>query len=177
MRHLFSSRKGQATTETVLLFPVLVIFIVFIIKIFGLLVLSQKMEIAGFYAARRYQLQSHTTEYLTRWDRRYLKKDIQKKIEEYLGFNNPGMVRFLSLRSLKLDIDASGTWAKVVLTAKTAPPRINFLCKYNKLQLCKDELTCLKGFEFLCETGGEIEVIKYVGPNERVLPYVRPEGR
>ena len=80
MRHLFSSRKGQATTETVLLFPVLVIFIVFIIKIFGLLVLSQKMEIAGFYAARRYQLQSHVTDYLTRWDRRYLQKDIKKII-------------------------------------------------------------------------------------------------
>ncbi len=177
MRHIFSSRKGQATTETVLLFPVLVIFIVFIIKIFGLLVLSQKMEIAGFYAARRYQLQSHVTDYLTRWDRRYLQKDIKKKVEDYLGFNNPGMVRFLSLRSLKLNVDTSGTWTRVVLTVNTAPPRINFLCKYDKMQLCKDELTCIKGFEFLCETGGEIEVIKYVGPNERVLPYVRPESR
>lgn len=175
--HLFFSRKGQATTETVLLFPVLVIFILFIIKIFGLLVLSQKMEIAGFYAARRYQLQSHTTAYLTRWDRRYLQKDIKKRVEEYLGFNDPGMRRFLSLRSMKLNMDTSGTWTKVTLKVNTAPPRIKFLCKYDKLQLCKDELSCLKGFEFLCEKGGEIEIIKYVGPNERVLPYVRPEGR
>ncbi len=177
MRNIFSSRKGQATTETVLLFPVLVIFIVFIIKIFGLLVLSQKMEIAGFYAARRYQLQSHTAAYLTRWDRRFLQKDIKKKVERYLGFNNPGMVRFLSLRSMDLKIDVSGTWTKVVLKVKTAPPRINFLCKYDKLQLCKGDMSCLKGFDFLCETGGEVEVIKYVGPNERVLPYVRPENR
>ena len=53
---LFSirSKKGQATTEVVLLFPLFVIFILFIIKIFGLLILSQKMEIAGFYAARRF---------------------------------------------------------------------------------------------------------------------------
>ena len=178
MRHLFSSRKGQATTETVLLFPVFLIFILFIIKIFGLLVLDQKLEVAMFYAARRFQLQSHETDYYAdTWDRRFLEKDIKKKVEDYLGFNNPGMVRFLSLRSLKLNVDTSGTWTRVVLTVNTAPPRINFLCKYDKMQLCKDELTCIKGFEFLCETGGEIEVIKYVGPNERVLPYVRPESR
>ncbi len=175
--HIFHSRKGQATTETVLLFPVLVIFILFIIKIFGLLVLSQKMEIAGFYAARRFQLQSHTTDYLQRWDRRYLTKDIKKKVEDYLGFNNEGMRKLLSLRNLKLDINTSGTWTRVVLTVYTAPPRIKFLCDYDKLQLCQNEMSCLKGFEFLCETGGQLQVIKYVGPNERVLPYVRPEGR
>lgn len=175
MKRLFSSRRGQATTETVLLFPVLVIFILFIIKIFGLLVLAQKLEIAGFYAARRYQLQSHTTTYLQRWDRRYLQKDIEKKVREYLGFNNPGMLRFLSLRDLKLTINTSGTWTKVTMTVFTAPPRINFLCKYDKLQLCQEDENCLRGYNFLCETGGQLEVIKYVGPNERVLPFVRPE--
>ena len=176
MRRIFNSRTGQATTETVLLFPVLMIFVLFIIKIFGILVLTQKMEIAGFYAARRYQLQSHTTSYLQRWDRRFLMKDIQKKVEEYLGLNNAGMRRFLSLRSMKLDIDPSGTWTRVVLTVNTRPPRIKFLCDYNKSQICENDVKCLKGFEFLCETGGQIQVIKYVGPNERVLPYVRPEG-
>ena len=175
MRRLFSNR-GQATTEVVLLFPILIIFILFIIKIFGLLVLTQKMEIAGFYAARRFQLQSHTTEYLTRWDRRYLQKDIQQKIEDYIGFNSPGKVRFLSLKSLNLDINTSGTWTKVTLTVFTKPPRIKFLCKYDKLQLCQNDVSCLAGFAFLCETGGQIQVIKYVGPNERVLPWRRPEG-
>lgn len=170
------SRRGQATTETVLLFPVMVIFIVFIIKIFGLLVLTQKMEIAGFYAARRFQLQSHTTAYLQRWDQRFLKKDIEAKVREYLGFNNPGMKRFLSLRDLKLTIETSGTWTKLTMTAYTAPPRVRFLCNYDKLGICKNDEYCLKGYNFLCETGGTIPVIKYVGPNERVLPYVRPES-
>ncbi len=176
MRSIFPSRRGQATTEMVLLFPVMVVFILFIIKIFGLLVLTQKMEIAGFYAARRYQLQSHTSDYLKRWDRRYLEKDIKQKVEDYIGFNNPGMVRLLSLRSLKLVIDDSGTWTKITMTVSTRPPRIKFLCKYDKLPLCKNDLNCLKGYEFLCETGGQVKVIKYVGPNERVLPFVRPEG-
>lgn len=175
MHRLFRSQKGQATTETVLLFPVIVIFIIFIIKIFGLLVLTQKMEIAGFYAARRFQLQSHMTNYYTRWDKRYLMKDIQKKVEEYLGFNNPAMTRFLSLRKLKVQILTSGTWTKVILTVQTAPPRINFLCKYDKDKICEVDPMCLKGYAFLCETGGELQVIKYTSPNERVMPYMQPE--
>ena len=173
---IFFSRKGQATTETVLLFPVFVIFIVFIIKIFGLLVLTQKMEIAGFYAARRYQLQSHISSYLARWDRRYLQKDIEKKVEAYLGFNNPGMKRFLSLRELNIKIETQATWTKVTMTVFTAPPRIKFLCKYDKLQLCENDQSCLTGYAFLCEKGGQIQVIKYVGPNERVVPYIRAES-
>ena len=83
-----STQSGQATTEMVLLFPVLIVFVLFIIKIFGLLVLNQKMQIAGTYAARRYQLQSHVTDFYEQgWDRRFLKKDIQRKVEDFLGVN------------------------------------------------------------------------------------------
>lgn len=172
------ARRGQATTEVVLLFPIFVIFILFIIKIFGLLVLSQKMEVAGYYAARRFQLQSHETDfYQGTWDKRFLEKDIQEKVESYLGFDNPGMRKFLSLNELKMSINRSGTWTKLVLTARTRPPRIRFLCNYNKDQVCERDAKCLKGYAFLCETGGEISVIKYVGHNERPSPYQRPEGK
>ncbi len=177
---LFSLRakKGQATTEVVLLFPLFVIFILFIIKIFGLLILNQKMEIAGYYAARRYQLQSHETDYYANtWDRRFLKKDIQRKVENYLGFDNPDMRKFLNLNKLKIDIDPAGNWVKVVLTAYTRPPRIRFLCDYNKDRVCEQDAKCRKGYAFLCETGGEVKVIKYAGHNERPAPYQRPEGR
>lgn len=178
LRNRLFSRRGQATTEVVLLFPVFLIFILFIIKIFGLLVLTQKMEIAGYYAGRRYQLQSHETEYYARtWDKRWLQKDIKKKVENYLGFDNPGMRKFLSLNELKMDIITSGTWVKVVLTAQTKPPRIPFLCNYNKDQVCDRDAMCYKGYAFLCETGGEVSVIKYVGHNERPAPYQRPEGK
>lgn len=174
----FRSRKGQATTETVLLFPLFVIFILFVIKIFGLLILNQKLEIAGYYAARRYQLQSHETDYYANtWDKRFLIKDIQKKVENYLGFDNPGMKKFLSLNTLKMNIVTSGTWIKVTLTARTKPPRLPFLCKYNKDRVCDRDEKCLKGYAFLCETGGEVNIIKYVGHNERPAPYMRPEGK
>lgn len=176
-RNILRQRKGQATTEVVLLFPLFVIFILFIIKIFGLLVLNQKMEIAGFYAAKRYQLQSHETAYFARtWDQRFLKKDIQSKVEEYLGFNNEGMKKFLSLRELKMDVETSGTWTKITLTVYTSPPRIRFLCNYDRDVVCAQHEKCHRGYNFLCETGGEIPVIKYVGKNERALPYARPES-
>ncbi len=173
-----SSRRGQATTEVVLLFPFFLIFILFVIKIFGLVVLTQKMQIAGVYAARRFQLQSHETPfYRDTWDKRFLEKDIQKKVESYLGFDNPGMRKFLSLNKLKMEIDRSANWTRIDLIVQTKPPRIRFLCNYDKDQVCYRDAKCLKGYAFLCESGGEITVTKYIGKNERVLPYVIPENK
>ena len=178
MRTHFFSRRGQATNEMVLLFPVLVVFVLFIIKIFGLLVLNQKMQIAGTYAARRFQLQSHVTEYYERgWDRRYLKKDIQRKVEEIIGINNPGTRQFLSLNSFKMNINTDDNWTKITLTANTKAPRIRFLCNYDKDKVCDRDRYCLRGYSFLCEDGAKIEVIKYAGKNERPAPYARPENR
>ena len=180
MKHMLvlTNRKGQSTTEMVLLFPVLVVFVLFIIKIAGLLVLNQKMQIAGTYAARRYQLQSHVTEYYAQgWDKRFLKKDIQRKVEDIIGFNNPGTRQFLSLNTLRLDIDTSSNWTKITLTANTKAPRIALLCKYNKDKVCDRDRYCLRGYSFLCENGAKIQVIKYAGPNERPAPFARPENR
>lgn len=175
---LIHNRKGQSTTEMVLLFPVLIVFLLFIIKITGLLVLNQKMQIAGTYAARRFQLQSHVTEYYEKgWDRRFLKKDIQRKVEEIVGFSNPGTRQFLSLNSFRLDIDTNNNWTKITLTANTKAPRIAFLCKYDKDKVCDRDRYCLRGYNFLCEEGAKIQVVKYAGPNERPAPYARPENR
>ena len=176
--HFLRTRRGQATTEMVLLFPVLIVFVLFIIKIFGLLVLNQKMQIAGTYAARRYQLQSHVTDFYEQgWDRRFLKKDIQRKVENFLGVNNPGMRQFLSLNTFRMDVDTNNNWTKITLTANTKAPRIAFLCKYNKDRVCDRDRYCLRGYSFLCEDGARIQVIKYAGKNERPVPYARPENR
>ena len=122
------TRRGQATTEVTLLFPLFVIFIVFIIKVTGLLVLNQKMQIAAVYAARRFQLQSHVTAYYANgWDKRYLMPRIEDKVKEYVGFNNEGMRKFLSLRDIKVKIDPTTTWTKVTITAYMTPLRIRFL--------------------------------------------------
>ena len=49
-------RKGQAMTEVVLLFPIVMFFLFAFAKVFALLILMQKLEIASFNAARRWQL-------------------------------------------------------------------------------------------------------------------------
>lgn len=174
---LFMNKHGQATTEMVLLFPLFVIFILFILKVTGLFVLNQKMNIAAVYAARRFQTQSHITPiHANGWDKRYLIPNIEDKVKDYLGFNNEGMRKFLNLRDVKLKIDPTNTWAKITLTAYMAPVRIRFLCNYRKEELCQNNAHCLRGFVVLCETGGEIRVIRHAGHNERVLPYVRPDN-
>ncbi|MBO4674527.1 MAG: pilus assembly protein [Elusimicrobiaceae bacterium] len=179
MKHFsfFQSTRGQATTEVVLLFPLFVIFALFLIKLTGLLVLNQKMQIAAVYAARRFQLQSHETAfYANGWDKRYLMPRIEEKVKEYVGFNNEGMRKFLSLRDLKVKIDPSTTWTKVTIIAYMKPMRIRFLCNYNKDTLCQGDTHCLHGYTVICETGGEIKVYKHAGHNERPNPYERPEG-
>lgn len=178
IRKFLQTSRGQSTTEMVLLFPVLIVLLLFIVKAAGLLVLRQKMQVAGNYAARRYQLQSHLTDYFDKgWDRRFLKKDIQRKVEDIVGFNNPGMRQFLSLDSVRLDVNTGGEWIELTITARTKAPRFNFLCKYDKNRVCERDQYCFKGYNFLCEEGGKIQVVKYVGYNERVQPYVRPEGK
>lgn len=174
---LFRKKRGQATTEVVLLFPLFVIFILFIVKLVGLFVLNQKMNIAVGYAARRYQLQSHITpKYANGWDKRYLVPRIEKNVREYLGFNNKGMRKFLSLRDVKLKIDNTNTWVNVEIVAYIAPLRIRFLCNYNKDELCGNNANCLHGFVAVCETGEKMRAIRNVGHNERVLPYMRPDN-
>lgn len=133
---------------------------------------------AGTYVARRFQLQSHVTEYYEKgWDRRFLKKDIQKKAEDIVGLNNPGTRQFLNLNSLRVDINTNNNWTKITLTANTKAPRIAFLCKYDKNKVCDRDRYCFRGYNFLCEEGAKIQVIKYAGPNERPAPYVRPENQ
>jgi len=171
----FRNKKGQATTEVVLLFPLFVIFILFIIKVAGLLILNQKMNIAASYAARRFSLQSHeTTFYAKTWDKRYLVPKTEEKIKEYLGMKNQGMKKFLNLRDFKLQVDPSNTWTKITLIAYMNPIRIRFLCNYNKDRVCGRDSNCLRGYAVICETGGQIKIVRHAGHNERPAPYERP---
>ena len=91
------SRSGQATTEMVLLFPIFIFFLFMFAKIFALLVLTQKTEIAGYYGARRWQLQSHRNVTFVDFDSNVLQPDIQTQIQDYLGCNSPGIKGFLRL--------------------------------------------------------------------------------
>lgn len=180
--NFIKSRKGQATTEVVLLFPIFFILTLFIIKMYCLLIVVQKAEIASFYAAKRWQLESHrATKWAEGWDNTFLKKDIEKKVSNYLGFNNPSTKKFLALKSVKLEIERTNVWNNVTLTVKTRPPALPFLCSYNVNQVCKPPygMACQRGYNYLCVNGGSYQVVKSVPNRDRPfafrLPYSKPK--
>jgi len=73
-------RTGQATTEVVLLLPLFMFFLFAFSKIFAVLVLVQKMEIASYYAARRWQLESHRNVSFESFDDNSLCPDIESNV-------------------------------------------------------------------------------------------------
>ena len=79
------SERGQATTEVVLLLPLFMFFLFAFSKVFATLILIQKMEVASFYAARRWQLESHRNVAHESFDNGTLCPDIEQKVKEYLG--------------------------------------------------------------------------------------------
>lgn len=179
---LRGGRPGQAMTEMVLLFPMFLIIVFVTAKIFALLVLVQKLEIASFYAARRWQLESHLNEGDFPDDG--LKKDIEDKVRGYIGFDNPAVAKFLNLQNMKLEVQRTQVWNVITLKVITSPRNIKLLCKYPKQAVCAAPYgqDCMNGYDFMCvepgnhQNGGgkELEVIKYVPSRDRPIAFVLP---
>jgi len=164
-------------TEVVLLFPIFMIIVFVTAKMFALLVLVQKMEVASYYAARRWQLESHlNSEYAAGWDMYFLKQDIEKKVKGYLGFETASTRSFLNLRSLKLDVVRTQVWNVVTLTVETAPAGIKILCIHPKQAVCGRPYgaACVAGYDYLCSGGKRLEVVKYVPNRDRPIQFVLP---
>ena len=171
----FLNKKGQATTEVVLLFPLFFILALFIIKIYGLLIIVQKSEIASFYAARRWQLESHrAAKFVQTWDDNFLRRDIEDKVQSYIGFKNPSIRKFLSLRKVSITVERTNVWQIISLMIETHPPRLPLLCAYDKRQVCKGEHSqaCFRGYNFVCESGGKIVVTKNVPNRDRPISFL-----
>lgn len=144
-----SRRNGQATTEMVLLLPLFMLFLFVFVKIFALLVLVQKLEVASFYAARRWQLESHRNAAYESWDDSALKSDILKRVRRYMGFDNPSVKKFLNLERAEIEIQRTQVWQVVTLRVYTRPWRFPGL---------KDRQGPLK-----------LDVVKYVPNRDRPI--------
>jgi hypothetical protein len=147
-------RPGQAMTETVLLFPLFMFFLFAFAKIYALLILVQKIEIASFYAARRWQLESHrnAAANLVSNDNQ-LMSDIQTQVSSYLGYGSKAGA-FLDLvgQSADVAINRTQVWQVVTLTVKTHPINMPFYTS--------------NGFTF--------EVTKYVPNRDRPIAFILP---
>ena len=158
------SRRGQATTEVVLLFPIFMFFLFAFAKIFAMLILVQKMEIASFYAARRWQLESHRNVEYEADDSGALQDDIEKRVSEYIGFGGPtnqygdATEKFLDLVRLtghgaQFRCERTQVWNICTLEVKTRPFDIAMM--YHS-----------PGFDF--------KVTKYVPNRDRPIAFVLP---
>ncbi|MDD5305064.1 MAG: pilus assembly protein [Elusimicrobia bacterium] len=134
MRRL--GRRGQATTEVVLLFPIFMFFLFAFAKVFALLILMQKLEIASFYAARRWQLESHRNAAHEAWDESRLRPNIQEQVLKYLGYGTPA-AKFLDLVDFcrqtancpskpGVTVQRTQVWNVVTVTACTKPLQMPF---------------------------------------------------
>lgn len=131
------NRRGQATTEVVLLFPIFMFFLFAFAKVFALLILMQKLEIASFYAARRWQLESHrNAKYEADFDGPRLLPDINEKVRTYLGYDTPA-AKFLDLVDFcrqttncpskpGVTVQRTQVWNVVTVTACTKPLQMPF---------------------------------------------------
>ena len=163
-------------TEVVLLFPIFLIIVFITAKIFALLVLVQKLEIASYYAARRWQLESHLSADWANWDETTLKKDIEKNVRGYLGFETPAVSKFLNLKDMKIEVVRTQVWNVSTLTFPTNPAGVKILCKYPKQAVCTYPYgaACMNGHDYLCQGGKQLEVIKYVPNRDRPIQFVLP---
>jgi len=177
---LRSGRPGQAMTEVVLLFPIFMLIVFLTAKIFAVLVLVQKMEIASYYAARRWQLESHLSAAQTNWDQSTLLKDtnsgIEKLVRGYIGMDTPSVSKFLNLKEMKIDVVRTQVWNVVTLTVTTNVAGIKLLCRYPKQSVCAAPYgaACMNGYDYLCQGGKQLQVIKYVPNRDRPIQFVLP---
>lgn len=175
LKKTFKKRAGQAMTEVVLLFPMFMVITFIFVKIFALLVLVQKMEIASYYAARRWQLESHLNAAYVSHDAG-LRKNIEGTVKGYLGFGTPSVSKFLNLRSFELTVIRTQVWNVVTLTVTTNAAGVAMLCKYPKQVICALPygMECQSGYDYICTGGKKLEVIKYVPNRDRPIKFVLP---
>lgn len=155
---LLRRRRGQATTEVVLLFPLFMFFLFAFAKVFALLILVQKLEIASFYAARRWQLESHRNAQFEGFDDSALRTDIEQRVMSYLGYGTSS-AQFLDLTAQCRDAKVPGikvqrtqVWNIVTVTACTRP----------------------LSMAFYKTTGFVFESTKYVPNRDRPIAFVLP---
>lgn len=152
---LWRARRGQAMTETVLIFPIFMMFLFAFAKIFAMLILIQKIEIASYYAARRWQLESHRNVDYEGFDNSGLRGDIISKVSKYLGYDNPGVKGFLGLDGATAEFACNRTqvWNVCTLTVNTKPVEVGWMWKIGAKRF---------------------EVTKYVPNRDRPIAFVLP---
>lgn len=169
-------------TEVVLLFPLFMFFLFAFAKVFALLILVQKIEIASTYAARRWQLESHRNATWEPWDEGTLRLDIQLKVLSYIGYNSGSTT--MNWGSSKSDDNSMST--KTSKASESNFLDLTLQCKNGKVPGVSVQRTqvwnvvtvtvCTKplNMPFYKTTGFVFESTKYVPNRDRPIAFILP---
>lgn len=152
--------------------PVFMFFLFAFAKVYALLMLIQKMEIASYYAARRWQLESHRNVDFEGDDSGPLMKDINRRVSEYLGYDT-AIGKFMNLKGKQADIRVNRTqvWQVIILSVETNPTAVGFFISgpgpYSEQALEKGENRSLA-------KGIKLQVTKYVPNRDRPIKFILP---
>lgn len=97
------------------------IFAIGIIKIFALSVMVQRMELAMYYAGRRWMLESHKNAAYASWDQNTLVKDINHYIMNFLGGEDEFKRQFLGFKpqDIKFKVEPTIIYGVLKLNVRT----------------------------------------------------------
>lgn len=137
----------------VLLVPLFLIFAIGITKIFALSVMIQKMELAMYYAGRRWMLESHKNAAFNQWDMTTLRKDIENYIAFYMGIGDEFKEKILGIRREDIRLNIEPTIIYAVLTLRVRAKGL---------------------IPFMPEKELEWEIIKYVPTRDRPIRWNIP---
>lgn len=178
LRRVLRARRGQATTEVVLLFPVFFFFLFAFAKVFALLILVQKLEIASFYAARRWQLESHRNIREEGFDDGQLRPDIEAKVLEYLGYDSKAYLLNYSPDNQGSSNAASASTGGFLGLTKTcrSGKRVGVSVQRTQVWNVVTVTACTSPIEspFFTSTGFVFESTKYVPNRDRPIAFVLP---
>ena len=141
--------RGQAMTEMVMVFPIFVLVMLVVLKLFALVLVVQKAEIASAYAARKWMLEAHRSSQYTPSDEG-IKNTIRQKVKTFIGTST-----LLGVNETNVYFTRTQVWTMVEVSVNVASPNVPILCIYKKEEVCEGYGTaCNKGYEFMC---GELE--------------------
>lgn len=140
---------GQAMTEMVMVFPIFVLVMLVILKLFALVLVVQKAEIASAYAARKWMLEAHRSSQYMGADEG-LKGKIRGTVTKFIGTST-----LLGVNATNVYFTRTQVWTMVEVSVNVASPNVPILCIYKKEDVCDGYGdACNKGYAFMC---GELE--------------------
>lgn len=168
----------------VMIFPMFVIMMMVVLKLFALVLVVQKAEIASAYASRKWMLEAHRNSKYFAWDSG-LQTRISSRVKSFMGTSN-----FTGVTDTEVTFNRTQVWTQVSVEVYVKSPNLPLLCIYSKDDVCKAydgpnvNGPCAIGYNYICGAeyapgkksfkGVIIRASKYVPVRDRPIAWSLP---